>query len=120
MLEWLRPKNSHLLGLSPIFRTSLVTAVWVNSHSPVADEGLAPPHIGSYIVVHGWLRFSEILGKNYYFIFFVFVVLFSIRSCLFFNQSINIIDLCCSQMLIRPSACRCKAGASACSRVSLG
>ena len=39
-----------------------------NTFFLAADEKLTPTHAGGSFTARGWSRFSEILGKNYYFI----------------------------------------------------
>ena len=54
----------------------LVIAALVTSIFPVIDEGFVPTCVGSCTTVCGWLRFNEVLGKNYYWYLCFFTLLF--------------------------------------------
>ena len=70
------PNVYNFLACHSISWPSLVIAALVTYIFPVTDEGFVPPCIGSCTTVCGWLRFNEVLGKNYYWYLRFFTLLF--------------------------------------------
>ena len=82
---------------------SLVVAALVTSLFPVTDEGFVSPCIGGGASVCGWLRFNEVLGKNYYWYLCFFTLLFRYISVYISANSYDIVGVV-TQVTACPSA----------------
>ena len=55
------------------------------------DEGFVPPCVGGGTSVCGWLRFNEVLGKNYYWYLGFFTLMFCYISVYISAKSYDIV-----------------------------